>query len=541
MNLLIPPKTINSGNIWDYSDSEAAPTSLWYTLSNRPLSVDIGRCTCIIVKEKSVDRINGGNVYTLYTNEGQGRQNRKLSVALHRRHNGRSEFIIAQNTKGILCCVDDSYVGSLTANLMAVSKLQEYERMASETLVYVKNTTQAQRINGLPTGFEERLDRVHQMYSKVPCMVLKGVLMRRIEARIGRFVRAYKYTTEIGFSLVSCDRLLHHHQMVVTDLAWNYGKVVPAPDGKKKAYKYVQCNFCAKVCKGGIGSKWEKQLHRHLHAAAYYLNPRFRWSPDVSEHGEIKRGLFHVMDTLVKNNEEYMKIEDQLITYKDKKGLFSYRGSLASYKTRPPVKWWEQYGDDTPEFKAFAVKVLGLTCSASACERNWSTYNQVHTKRRNRLNTQRMNDLVYIMYNKKLKQKFNKKSNLKENEDPLDVEYVMSDDEWTVGGDAEVVVPNGSGGVPDGGVAEFDGAVEVLDGGDEDLVVVGTVREEAGTVREAGTAPAVVAVASSSSRKRKKHAHALNLLDEDDEEAQYDSDALFAELDSDSNEDDEEA
>ena len=110
------------------------------------------------------------------------------------------------------------------------------------------------------------------------------------------------------------------------------------------------------------------------------------------------------------------------------------------------VKWWEQYGDDTPELKAFAVKVLGLTCSASACERNWSTYNQVHTKRRNRLNTQRMNDLVYIMYNKKLKQKFNKKSNLKENEDPLDVEYVMSNDEWTVGGDAEVVVPNGSGG-----------------------------------------------------------------------------------------------
>ncbi|KAL4568325.1 hypothetical protein LXL04_023934 [Taraxacum kok-saghyz] len=280
-----------------------------------------------------------------------------------------------------------------------------------------------------------------------------------------------------------------------------------------------------------IDSKWEKQLHRHLHAAAYYLNPRYRWSPDVSEHGEIKRGLFHVMDTLVKNNEEYMKIEDQLITYKDKKGLFSYRGSLASYKTRPPVKWWEQYGDDTPELKAFAVKVLGLTCSASACERNWSTYNQVHTKRRNRLNTQRMNDLVYIMYNKKLKQKFNKKSNLKENEDLLDVEYVMSDDEWTVGGDAEVLVPNGSGGVADGGVAEFDGAVEVVDGGDEDPVVVGTVREEAGTVREAGTAPAVVAVASSSSRKRKKHAHALNLLDEDDEEAQYDSDALFAELD----------
>ncbi|KAM0003556.1 putative transcription factor TUBBY family [Helianthus debilis subsp. tardiflorus] len=113
----------NSGNIWDYSDSESAPASSWSTIPNRsllcrPLPVDIGRCSCIIVKEKSVDGLSGGSLYTLYTNEGQGRQNRKLAVAYHRRHNGRSEFLIAQNTKGILCCADDSFVGSVTANLM---------------------------------------------------------------------------------------------------------------------------------------------------------------------------------------------------------------------------------------------------------------------------------------------------------------------------------------------------------------------------------------------------------------------------------------
>ncbi|KAF5810448.1 putative HAT dimerization domain, ribonuclease H-like superfamily [Helianthus annuus] len=79
---------------------------------------------------------------------------------------------------------------------------------------------------------------------------------------------------------------------------------------------------------------------------------------------------------------------------------------------------------------SFAIKVLGLTCSASACERNWSTFNQVHTKRRNRLTTERMNDLVYTMYNRKLKNKFIKKSTLKEGDDPLVVENVMSDDEW---------------------------------------------------------------------------------------------------------------
>ncbi|PON81575.1 HAT, C-terminal dimerization domain containing protein, partial [Trema orientale] len=94
------------------------------------------------------------------------------------------------------------------------------------------------------------------------------------------------------------------------------------------------------------------------------------------------------------------------------------------------VDWWDQFGDEVPELKAFAIRVLGLTCSSSACERNWSTFNQVHTKRRNRLTMSRMNTLVYIMYNKKLKHKFLKAKSRKEEDDPLIVENVSSDDEW---------------------------------------------------------------------------------------------------------------
>ncbi|XP_031111421.1 tubby-like protein 4 [Ipomoea triloba] len=33
----------------------------------RPLPVDIGRCTCVIVKETSPDGFNGGTLYSLYT------------------------------------------------------------------------------------------------------------------------------------------------------------------------------------------------------------------------------------------------------------------------------------------------------------------------------------------------------------------------------------------------------------------------------------------------------------------------------------------
>uniref|UniRef100_A0A2C9UZ46 Tubby C-terminal domain-containing protein n=1 Tax=Manihot esculenta TaxID=3983 RepID=A0A2C9UZ46_MANES len=116
-------KSASSLNIWDYSDSEAAPASSWSILPNRALlcralPLDIGRCTCVILKEASPEGLNGGKLYSLYTNEGQGRQDRKLAIAHHERRNGKSVFTIAQNLKGVLSSSDDSFVGNVTANFM---------------------------------------------------------------------------------------------------------------------------------------------------------------------------------------------------------------------------------------------------------------------------------------------------------------------------------------------------------------------------------------------------------------------------------------
>lgn len=205
-----------------------------------------------------------------------------------------------------------------------------------------------------------------------------------------------------------------------------------------------------------IDSKWDKQLHRDLHATAYYLNPRYRWSDNPSEHPEIKLGLYNCMDRLIKDPNTYAKVDEQLDEFLAKRGLFGIRASKASFMTRPPgihlfinsytyiynyyfsililihllVVWWDNFGDEVPELKAFAMKILGLTCSSSACERNWSMFNQVHTKKRNRLSTCKLNRLVYIMYNKKLKDKHLKKQSRKDEDDPLIVEDIPSDDEW---------------------------------------------------------------------------------------------------------------
>lgn len=65
--------------------------------------------------------------------------------------------------------------------------------------------------------------------------------------------------------------------------------------------------------------------------------------------------------------------------------------------------------------------------SASSCERNWSSYEFIHSKKRNRLNTERAEKLVYVHSNLRLLSRFT---------DPTQAErlaaWVDSDDETEV-------------------------------------------------------------------------------------------------------------
>ncbi|VFQ69260.1 unnamed protein product [Cuscuta campestris] len=122
-----------------------------------------------------------------------------------------------------------------------------------------------------------------------------------------------------------------------------------------------------------------------------------------------------------------------------KRGFFGHDVAQNTVHKRSPVDWWTQYGDETPELMACAIRILSLTCSSSACERNWSTFNQIHTKKRNRLHTKNLNKMVYVMYNKRLKSKWMKKASLKVEENPLVMDEIPSDDEWVVHEDDMIV------------------------------------------------------------------------------------------------------
>ena len=74
--------------------------------------------------------------------------------------------------------------------------------------------------------------------------------------------------------------------------------------------------------------------------------------------------------------------------------------------------------------------MLSQTCSASGCERNWSIFERIHRKKRNRLEQKRLNDLVFVQYNLRLRR--NQLLNKRPDTDPIVLEDVDPTSDWVV-------------------------------------------------------------------------------------------------------------
>ena len=66
-------------------------------------------------------------------------------------------------------------------------------------------------------------------------------------------------------------------------------------------------------------------------------------------------------------------------------------------------EWWRLFGTDAHILQKLAIQLLSQTTSSFECEKNWSLFDRIHTKRRNKLEHKILNDLVYVNYNLRLK------------------------------------------------------------------------------------------------------------------------------------------
>ncbi|WIA31485.1 hypothetical protein OEZ86_002378 [Tetradesmus obliquus] len=154
-----------------------------------------------------------------------------------------------------------------------------------------------------------------------------------------------------------------------------------------------------------ISNRWE-YLHSPMHGAGYCLDPEF-WS-DAGKNAECMGNLITMVERLLPTPAERKAAREQFVMYKNREELFAVHGAaVQDAPSMPANQWWGMYGSGCKELQRVAVAVLSQVSAAVSCERNWSTYDYIHSKKRNKLAPARARDLVYIFSNQRLLRKLN--------------------------------------------------------------------------------------------------------------------------------------
>ncbi|KAF8380440.1 hypothetical protein HHK36_027927 [Tetracentron sinense] len=243
------------------------------------------------------------------------------------------------------------------------------------------------------------------------------------------------------------------------DFAWEYAK----EDEGNTVKGYMYCKFCNKKCTGGIS-----RLKNHLAGTHYGMGACTKCPEDVKK-----------------------KCEKALNDFKIQK---QREAELVCSIGRADTSNIEVPGN--------RVGVEGL---------NQDTYDSsignVHTKRRNRLEQQKLNSLVFVMYNMKLRERsMRRKANA--NVDPILVEHIDSDDEWITEKE-DPTLPSEASWLQDDDLALEITAVEVI--GDTTLVEPTVINTDRGKRKRTHNDK------SGTSQQSKGKSVQVNLVDELDE------------------------
>jgi hypothetical protein len=125
-----------------------------------------------------------------------------------------------------------------------------------------------------------------------------------------------------------------------------------------------------------------------MHCAGIVLDLEWQ-GKGQEEDKEIMMGFQKIRDKFFPVVRDQANIEKQLACYRNMEGLFGDPAAFLVAKDMPAHTWWSSYGYETLELQSFAIKLLSQVIVASACERNWSTFEFIHSKKHNRLTFER--------------------------------------------------------------------------------------------------------------------------------------------------------
>ena len=64
-----------------------------------------------------------------------------------------------------------------------------------------------------------------------------------------------------------------------------------------------------------------------------------------------------------------------------------------------PLGFWIYWGSDYPHLRQIAITIFSICTSSASSERVWSVFDFIHSKKRNRLSNEKVDELVFINAN----------------------------------------------------------------------------------------------------------------------------------------------
>lgn len=85
-----------------------------------------------------------------------------------------------------------------------------------------------------------------------------------------------------------------------------------------------------------IDKRWDGMLSQPLHATGYFLNPRYQYSPNFRPDVNVKRSLYECIYRMVSCENDKLKIELQLDSFRHAHGLFRIEGAIRTRDKKSP-------------------------------------------------------------------------------------------------------------------------------------------------------------------------------------------------------------
>lgn len=137
-----------------------------------------------------------------------------------------------------------------------------------------------------------------------------------------------------------------------------------------------------------------------IHLAANALDPRYRG--ESLRPSDIPSTMNYISQAAVLLDLPIDEVMANVANFQTKNGYYGESEAIwAPVKLIEPRVWWQTFAPNQV-IQRIATRILSVPPSSAASERNWSLFNITHSLRRNRLQKQRVEKLIFVRSNLRL-------------------------------------------------------------------------------------------------------------------------------------------